>query len=87
MKKPIYMTGGQLSVAFQQVGWTPDQFCAVTNVARRRVMAWIHDGDDIPMWVPVFMAAMTVTEAKSLAQRAQQFILQSVNDQAKSGAA
>ena len=63
------MSPEQFRQACFQLGLPKDTFCFVTGANPRSYESWNKGEADIPQWVPVLLAMLTVPGARSIALR------------------
>lgn len=66
------MTPEQFSQALNQLGLTVREFCRIFGTGVKTVERWLADEKDIPGWVPVSLALMTMPGAPDLARSVAQ---------------
>ena len=57
------MTGAEFSTALNQLGLSAGQFRRLTGASPKKVEQWLSGSEDIPPWVPTFLAMSAVPEA------------------------
>lgn len=66
------MMPAQLSKALDDLGLTMREFCRVTGTGTKTVERWLTDEKDIPQWVPVTLALLTLPGALQIARTVAQ---------------
>lgn len=54
------MTSDEFNAARDDLNITQGQFARLTGANRKKVMEWSEGVEDIPAWVPMFLAACAV---------------------------
>ena len=62
------MTGAEFSAALNQLGLTAGQFRRLTGASPKKVEEWLAGSEDIPPWVPTFLAMGAIPEALQAAR-------------------
>lgn len=62
------MTGAEFSTALNQLGLSAGQFRRLTGASPKKVEQWLAGSEDIPQWVPPFLAMGAVPEALQAAR-------------------
>lgn len=68
------MLPAQFSKALQDLGLTMREFCRITGTNWKTAERWLSDEKDIPQWVPVFLAMLTLPGALEMARRVSQHL-------------
>ncbi len=58
------MKGERLRSALRDIGITADDFCAMTGLDPIEVQLWLLGHGVLPRWLPGFLAAISVPEAR-----------------------
>lgn len=66
------MMPAQFSQALDDLRLTMREFCRVTGTNAKTAQRWLDDEKDIPAWVPVFLAMLTLPGAMQMAQTVAQ---------------
>lgn len=61
------MTAREFSTALDRTNLTLGKFLRLTGVSRGKGEDWLNGEEDIPSWVPVFMALLTIDAAPQIA--------------------
>lgn len=62
------MMPAQFSQALDDLDLTMREFCRITGTNAKTTQRWLDDEKDIPAWVPVFLALLTLPGAMQMAQ-------------------
>lgn len=63
------MTSDEFNAALETHHLTQGQFVRLTGASRKKVMEWADGVEDIPAWVPMFLAACAVPGGLDAARR------------------
>jgi hypothetical protein len=76
------MKGERLRAALRDIGITADDFCTMTGLDPIEVQLWMLGRGDVPRWLPGFLAAISVPEARLRAGAVAKHFL---SDEARTG--
>jgi hypothetical protein len=62
------MTGAEFSAALNRVGLTAGEFRRLTGASPKKVEGWLSGIEDIPPWVPPFLAMAMLPAALHVAR-------------------
>lgn len=62
------MTGAEFGAALGKLQIEPGQFMRLTGASPKKVAEWLRGEEDIPAWVPMFLAACGHPEGLAAAQ-------------------
>jgi hypothetical protein len=62
------MTGAEFSAALNRLGLSVGEFRRLTGASAKKAQEWLAGSEDIPPWVPVFLAAGAIPEALQAAK-------------------
>lgn len=66
------MLPAQFSKALDDLDLTMREFCRITGTGTKTVERWLSDEKDIPQWVPVTLALLTMPGALQMARTVAQ---------------